>query len=470
MESIKMLAIENIYPHPDNPRKDLGDLTELTESIRKNGVMQNLTVIPGHFDGKEWVDGGYTTLIGHRRAAAAKAAKVATVPCAVMHLLTKKEQVGIMLEENMQRADLTVMEQARGFQMMLDLGDTVDDVAKKTGFSKQTIKHRLEIAKLDPKAIPAAEEGGYYQISISDYMKLEKLPTIEDRNEVLRDARDGRQLDYKIRTKLQSIENQKKIKKITDKLEALGIKKAPDNARTWLKEWEYFRDVKLKDCDEEIKINIPKNPDNLFWQPAYECVNILRKTDDKKLEKKETDEDKEKRYNEKRRKAMRELQKQMEKKRENFIYRIAMRDVTPPPEDDVQELLEKLIGIAVDNGTYFEKMKVLECLMQKERFSASQEEFEKAEERYRAVSEIAKIIICVNRSFSVRTGTGAEELIDYTGKKRIERIVNLHMFYLLILEEGYGYCPSDLETAVMEGTHELFREWGQLTAKEKEKV
>lgn len=41
-----MIKVSNLYPHPDNPRKDLGDLTELVESIKKNGIMQNLTVIP----------------------------------------------------------------------------------------------------------------------------------------------------------------------------------------------------------------------------------------------------------------------------------------------------------------------------------------------------------------------------------------------------------------------------------------
>lgn len=43
------ISAQEIYQHPDNPRKDLGDLTELAESIKKNGIMQNLTVIPGHW-------------------------------------------------------------------------------------------------------------------------------------------------------------------------------------------------------------------------------------------------------------------------------------------------------------------------------------------------------------------------------------------------------------------------------------
>lgn len=45
-KEIVMINVANIYPHPDNPRKDVGDVTELAESIKKQGVMQNLTVIP----------------------------------------------------------------------------------------------------------------------------------------------------------------------------------------------------------------------------------------------------------------------------------------------------------------------------------------------------------------------------------------------------------------------------------------
>ena len=45
-KEIVMINVSNIYPHPDNPRKDVGDVTELAESIKKQGVMQNLTVIP----------------------------------------------------------------------------------------------------------------------------------------------------------------------------------------------------------------------------------------------------------------------------------------------------------------------------------------------------------------------------------------------------------------------------------------
>ena len=139
-----------IHQHPDNPRKDLGDLTELSESIKKKGIMQNLTVIPGYWDeNRAHHEEGYTLIIGHRRFAAGKMAGVTMYPCRIVEDMSYKDQVGTMLEENMQRIDLTPLEQAEGFQMMLDLGDTEEQIAEKTGFSRTTVHRRLEIAKLD---------------------------------------------------------------------------------------------------------------------------------------------------------------------------------------------------------------------------------------------------------------------------------------------------------------------------------
>lgn len=69
MTNITYIPVEQLHPHQDNPRKELGDLTELADSIRANGVFQNLTVVPrtvtGEITGQTWQD-GYTVIIGHR--------------------------------------------------------------------------------------------------------------------------------------------------------------------------------------------------------------------------------------------------------------------------------------------------------------------------------------------------------------------------------------------------------------------
>ncbi len=158
--------------HPENPRKNIGDVTELAESIKANGVLQNLTVVPQPFCKK------YYVLIGNRRFEAAKLAGLETLPCIIADVPIK-EQIQIMLVENMQRNDLTVLEQADAFaQLRFDFGLSVADISKKTGLSKATVQKRIKIGELDTFAIKTQTESR--QLSIEE---LEKLCCIEDESE-----------------------------------------------------------------------------------------------------------------------------------------------------------------------------------------------------------------------------------------------------------------------------------------------
>ncbi len=155
MAEIQNISIELVKVHPNNVRKTYNDIEELAESIKAKGILQNLTVVP---DPQE--PGKYLTVIGNRRLTAARMAGLETVPCIVSDM-DEKEQTSVMLLENIQRSDLTVYEQAQGFQMMLDLGETEDTIAEKTGFSKKTVRHRLNIAKLDSKTLMEKRETGW---------------------------------------------------------------------------------------------------------------------------------------------------------------------------------------------------------------------------------------------------------------------------------------------------------------------
>ena len=86
---IIMLPASMLLPHPDNPRKDVGDISELAESIKANGILQNLTVVSR-------ASGGYTVIIGHRRLAAAKKAGLEELTCIVREM-SLQEQVKTML-------------------------------------------------------------------------------------------------------------------------------------------------------------------------------------------------------------------------------------------------------------------------------------------------------------------------------------------------------------------------------------
>ena len=96
--------------------------------------------------------------------------------------MDKKTQVATMLLENIQRNDLTVYEQAQGFQMMLNLGETVSDISEKTGFSETTVRRRTKLLELDQEEFKKSTERG---ATLMDYAKLEKIKDINLRNEVL---------------------------------------------------------------------------------------------------------------------------------------------------------------------------------------------------------------------------------------------------------------------------------------------
>ena len=182
MAEIKYIPVSKLWGHPDNPRKDLGDVTELAESIKVNGVLQNLTVVPliGEIT-KKWDGESYRVIIGHRRLAAAKLAGLEELPCVVVEM-SEREQLSTMLTENMQRSDLTVYEQAQGFQMMLDMGDSVAEIAEKSGFSQTTIRRRVKLLDLDRQKFQKAEARG---ATLNDYLELDKLDSPEDKNKAL---------------------------------------------------------------------------------------------------------------------------------------------------------------------------------------------------------------------------------------------------------------------------------------------
>lgn len=173
MNKIEMIQVSMLKHHPENPRQDLGDLTELTESIRQHGIMQNLTVVAE--------DDHYLVVIGNRRMEAAQLAGLEELPCVVSDM-DHRQQIATMLEENMQRSDLTVYEQAQGFQMMMDLGYTAKEICEKTGFSETTVNRRLKMAELDRKTFKKAVG---LQITMDDLDKLNQIEDIKKRNELL---------------------------------------------------------------------------------------------------------------------------------------------------------------------------------------------------------------------------------------------------------------------------------------------
>lgn len=254
-KSLMPLPVKDIYPHPDNPRKDIGDITELTSSIKKNGIMQNLTVIEGHHIAKEgWSNEGYTLLIGHRRFAAAKAAGLTEVPCKIVRDCDHKEQIAIMLEENMQRNDLTIYEQAQSFQLMLDLGETPQTLAQKTGFSESTIYHRVNIAKLDQDILKEKEKDESYQLTLKDMYELEKIKDIKKRNEILSSATNSENLRWKCINAAKEEKKAENWKKVEQALKDAGIDNEPTCNAIYNSDFVQLKTIRM---DGELPEELP---------------------------------------------------------------------------------------------------------------------------------------------------------------------------------------------------------------------
>ena len=226
--------------HPNNPRKNLGDLQELTDSIRKNGILQNLTIIPIKNDKCTTIDLAteYWVLIGNRRFEAGMAAGVEQFPCNIIEDLSEREQLSIMLEENIQRTDLTILEQAEGFQMMLDLGGSVESISEKTGFSQSTIYHRLNIAKLDKDKLEKKQQS--FQLTISDLYELEKIKDIETRNKILERSLSSNDIKIQADREYRNQVIQENLEKWKTWIEREGIAEAPEEYRS--SSWSVTKD------------------------------------------------------------------------------------------------------------------------------------------------------------------------------------------------------------------------------------
>ena len=286
MRKIEYINIGALHPHPDNPRKDLGDLTELADSIKAKGVLQNLTVVPAE-------EGGYRIIIGHRRHAAATLAGLTDLPCVIADM-TPQEQFETMMVENVQRSDLTVYEQAEGFQMMLDMGATVEEVAQKTGFSETTIRGRVKLTRLDKDKFKKAEQRG---ATMTDYLKLNAIKDPVKRNKVLDFIGTG---DFNYHLK-QALEDQKFAEKFDVALQTIRdaswCREKTDENTSWNGPWKSYR---YFDKHNQEPILPPKDADTVEYIYSIENnirIYIYRRTPEDK--KRSPIEDKKDRYNRK---------------------------------------------------------------------------------------------------------------------------------------------------------------------------
>jgi ParB family chromosome partitioning protein len=140
-----MCPVGNIAPNRYQPRTDFNEeeLERLKESIAEQGVLQPLLV--------RHMDGAYELIAGERRLRAAKSANLSHVPVVVKNL-TDEQVLEVSIIENIQRANLNVLEEAEAyFRLMDEFGYTQEKVAKKIGKNRSTIANLLRLRGLPEK-------------------------------------------------------------------------------------------------------------------------------------------------------------------------------------------------------------------------------------------------------------------------------------------------------------------------------
>jgi len=191
-ERVQKILISEIAPNPDQPRREFNQdaLSELADSIRQHGIVQPIIVM------RAAGNNSYQIIAGERRWRAAGIAKLTHVP-AIIRSLKELEQIELSLIENIQRVDLSPLEQALSvykLQQQFNLG--LDEIAKKLGKAPSTISNLSRLLQLPDDAREALRQGkiteGHARAILSlkgmSDKQVELLRSIQDNNWTVRQA------------------------------------------------------------------------------------------------------------------------------------------------------------------------------------------------------------------------------------------------------------------------------------------
>lgn len=415
---IENIGITWIDPHPDNPRKDLGDLSELVASIKANGILQNLTIVKAAV--------GYRVVIGHRRLAAAKLAGLTEVPCVISDM-DYKQQLATMLTENMQRSDLTIYEQATGLQMLLDFGESLDAISKQTGFSETTIRRRVKLLELDPEKFKKAMTRS---TTLQDYVDLEQIKSLELRNSVLESIGTGN-FQWKLKSAIDQEKKEAYKAALVEKIKTFASEVKSADGYQHVKYFSYI--------NNELEKAVPADAgekEYFFLVGSYD-VNLLEK---KTKNKGESLEQEQNRKMQERREKLAELNSRAFQLRREFA-----KDFRPNKKQNGTIMEFAVRTIMEKGGNYLRNQYLLELLEIEPpkgeiTFDSFQEAFDASPERVLFVAAYGNLD-SVNERF-----------INWQGKH--ERNETLQTVYDML--ERLGYQISHEELQLIDGTHELY--------------
>ena len=249
------VRLSEIEPNRDQPRKHFDEtaLAELSESIKRHGLIQPLLVRP-------LTGGGYQIVAGERRWRASRMAGLSSAPV-VIRELSDKETMEIALIENLQREDLNPVEEAKGYKQLMDTyGFTQEQVAVSVNKSRPAVANSLRLLNLNESELEALEKG---EISGGHARALLSIEDKEQRSIALNMSRNGcsvrelEKLSRKIKGK-PAVQREKKRNKLYDEVEIALTKevgrriKVNGNGISGVITIEFFNDEDLMEMAERI--------------------------------------------------------------------------------------------------------------------------------------------------------------------------------------------------------------------------
>jgi ParB family transcriptional regulator, chromosome partitioning protein len=184
-ERVQKILISDILPNPDQPRRefDQSSLKELANSIEQHGVLQPIIVV------RHSGQNQYLIVAGERRWRAAQTAKLTHIP-AIVRSLKELEQIELSLIENIQRVDLSPLEQALSvYKLQQQFNLALDEIAKKLGKAPSTISNLTRLLQLPDAAREALREGKISEGHARAVLSLKQWPNKQ--GELLRSILDN---------------------------------------------------------------------------------------------------------------------------------------------------------------------------------------------------------------------------------------------------------------------------------------
>ena len=201
---LREIRIEKIVPNKYQPRREFTEdkIIELAESIKQNGLLQSITV-------RDMGNGFYELIAGERRLRALKYLEYPTTK-AIVKELTNEQMATLALIENIQREELTPIEEAYAYQELLNINNlTQDELAKSLGKTQATVANKLRLLKLCSKVVDAINSKRITERHGRAMVKLDPSAQEKILNQILTQSLNVSQTEERIETYLR-IKNETK--------------------------------------------------------------------------------------------------------------------------------------------------------------------------------------------------------------------------------------------------------------------